>query len=113
MAPGTFTALPTNRTTINKMPVGTITDIAPLTNIGTFGMCNSLANPSVAAATAAALGVLTPMPCVPSPVGPWTPAAPRTSVGKVPVLAMGCTAMCAWGGVIQVVAPGQFTVRAT
>ena len=112
MAPGVFTALPTNRTMIGGLPVGTITDIAPMTNISPFGMCTSLANPSVAAATSAALGVLTPMPCVPAPVRPWTPAAPMTLVGNLPVLATGCNTQCAWGGVIQISAPGQFTVQA-
>ncbi len=41
-------------------PVATIQDIAPNANISSFGMCKSLANPQVASATAAALGVLTP-----------------------------------------------------
>jgi hypothetical protein len=111
LAPGVFTATPP-RPTACGLPVGTITDIAPMTNISSFGMCTSLANPSVAAATAAALGVLTPMPCTPVPVRPWTPAAPTTLVGNVPILASGCNTQCAWAGIIQVVAPGQFVVQA-
>jgi hypothetical protein len=84
-----------------------------MANIKPFGMCTSLANPAVAAATSAALGVLTPMPCVPATGQPWTPAAPLTSIGGKPALATGCTTLCAWAGVIQVVSPGQFTTTAT
>ena len=39
-------------------PCGTISDFAALANVGPFGMCTSLANPQVAAATAAAVGIL-------------------------------------------------------
>ena len=35
-------------------PIATIQDVQPGTNLATFGMCSSLANPAVAAATAAA-----------------------------------------------------------
>jgi hypothetical protein len=69
-------------------------------------MCSSIANPTVAAATAAALGVLTPMPCVPVPTGPWIPGAPTVTLRNMPALDQTCKCMCAWGGIIQVVVPG-------
>lgn len=96
---------------IEGRPAATIADIAPVINIPPFGMCQSLANPAVAAATSAALGTLTPMPCTPLIVGPWTPAAPRTTVGGVPALAAGSTAQCAYGGVISITMPGSATTQ--
>ena len=69
MAPSTFSATPKMVMTGN-MPAGNIMDFVPMMNIPPFGMCMSLANPQVAAATAAALGALTPMPCIPVPTGP-------------------------------------------
>ena len=42
--------------------LATVSDFMPMTNIKTFGTCNSPANPAVAAATAAKSGVFTPAP---------------------------------------------------
>lgn len=105
-APSTLTVLPTPRVLVEGMPVGTITDNAPVLNIPPFGVCTSLGNPQVAAATAAALGVLTPMPCVPAVAAPWVSDAPKTLVGGKPVITVGSKCQCMWGGLIQVVNPG-------
>ncbi|MDR1217173.1 MAG: DUF4280 domain-containing protein [Oscillospiraceae bacterium] len=78
--------------------------------VPTFGMCNSIANPMVAAATAAALGVLTPMPCVPLTVAPWVPGCPTVLIGNKPALNNTSKLMCAYGGVIQVQMPIAMTV---
>ena len=72
-------------------------------------MCISPANPVVAAATTAALGVLTPQPCIPITITPWLPGAVTVLTGNKPSLGNTCTCMCLWGGVIQVTVPGQFT----
>ena len=75
-APSSLVVLPKNKTFTNEVPDANIMDHIPLVNIMPFGMCSSIANPEVAAATAAALGVLTPMPCVPNTPAPWIPGAP-------------------------------------
>ena len=108
-APSTLVVLPANRT-LTTTPAATIMDHAPLVNILPFGMCSSPANPTVAAATAAALGVLTPMPCVPATAAPWVVGAPTVLIGKMPALNNTSKLMCNWGGVIQVVSPGQTKV---
>jgi uncharacterized Zn-binding protein involved in type VI secretion len=105
MAPSSLAPLPASRVVIEGRPAATITDFAPLVNVPPFGMCTSLANPTVAAATSAALGVLTPMPCVPVTT-PWKPGAPQTLIGGKPALTAGSTCQCAWGGVIALVMPG-------
>jgi Domain of unknown function (DUF4280) len=109
MAPGTLNVLPTNRTTAGGLPAATIMDMIPVANIMPFGMCMSLANPMVAAATAAAMGVLTPMPCIPVPTGPWVPGSPTVMIGNMPALNSTSKCICSWGGVISITTPGQFT----
>ena len=82
-------------------------DNKPIANIPPFGMCQSLANPTVAAATAAASGVLTPMPCVPVIPAPWSPGSATMLIGNMPALNNTCICNCAWGGVISITSPGQ------
>jgi hypothetical protein len=94
-----------------NMDAGNIMDHVPNMNIPPFGMCQSMANPQVAAATAAALGVLTPQPCLPVTAAPWTPGSPTVLVNGQPALTATCTCQCAWGGVITVASPGQATTQ--
>src|SRR5215213_1794945 len=105
-APSSLVVLPDKRT-LTSTPDANIMDNKPLVNIMPFGMCSSPANPTVAAATAAALGVLTPMPCVPVIPAPWVPGAPTVLIANMPALNNSSKLMCAWGGVIQIVVPGQ------
>lgn len=113
MAPATLTVLPIARVTIEGRPAANIGASIPFVNVPPFGMCMSLANPTVAAATSAALGVLTPMPCTPVTAGPWTPAAPRTTIGGQSALVSGSTCMCSYGGVIQLTMPGAMRTTAS
>jgi hypothetical protein len=108
VAPSALSVLPINRT-LSGAPAANIMDNKPMLNVPPFGMCNSPANPMVAAATAAALGVLTPMPCIPVTVAPWVPGSPTVLIANMPALNNSCKLMCNWGGVIQVIAPSQFT----
>jgi len=110
VAPSSLIVLPT-RCVLTTTPAATIMDNIPMVNILPFGMCSSLANPAVAAATTAALGVLTPMPCVPVTPAPWVPGAPTVLIGNMPALDNSSKLMCAWAGLIQIVAPGEFTVQ--
>nr|WP_240941340.1 DUF4280 domain-containing protein [Paenibacillus sp. HB172176] len=109
-APGTLNVLPANRVT-TSMPIANIMDNKPLVNIMPFGMCSSPANPMVASATAAALGVLTPMPCIPVTAAPWVPGSPTVLVGNMPALNASSKCMCNWGGMIQPAFPGQMTIQ--
>jgi hypothetical protein len=109
-APSALQVLPANCVLAGGAPAANIMDHIPLVNIQPFGLCSSLANPTVASATAAALGVLTPMPCVPATVTPWTPGVPTVLVGSAPALDCSSLLMCMWAGVITVAVPGQFTV---
>jgi hypothetical protein len=111
MAPSSLVVLPTNRVLTSEVPDANIMDHIPMTNIMPFGMCMSPANPEVASATAAAMGVLTPMPCIPVTPSPWAPGAETVLLGNAPALDNVSTLMCTWGGVISFVTPGEFTVE--
>jgi len=91
----------------NGMLAATIMDFAPMSNIPPFGMCITPVNPQVAAATAAAMGVLTPQPCIPATVAPWSPGSPTHTINNLPVLNDVSKCMCSWTGLITITMPGQ------
>lgn len=108
-APSTLNVLPVNHV-LASMPAANIIDQIPMLNILPFGVCSSMANPMVAAATAAALGVLTPMPCIPVTVAPWAAGAPKVLIGNMPALSSDSKLMCCWGGCISISFAGQVKV---
>ncbi len=114
-APSTLNVLPKNKMMTSNMAAANIMDNVPMVNIPPFGVCKSMANPTVAAATAsataAAMGVftLTPMPCVPVFPAPWTPGAPTVMLGNLPVLNNTSKLMCAYAGVVSINMAGQMT----
>jgi hypothetical protein len=109
-APSSLIVLPDKRV-LTGTPAANIMDGKPIVNVPPFGMCSSLANPTVAAATAAALGVLTPMPCIPVTPAPWAPGAATVLIADMPALDSNSMLMCTWGGVIKINNPGQTTVE--
>ena len=109
MAPMPMTVLPKSRVT-NVMPAANIMDNVPFMNIPSFAMCSSMTNPAVAAATAAALGTLTPMPCTPIITAPWVPGSPTVLIGGQPALNDSSQLMCSYGGCIQIKAAGELQI---
>jgi len=109
LAPGSLLVLPANGV-MTGTPDATIMDNKPVVNIAPFGMCTSLGNPMVAAATAAALGVLVPMPCLPMTSAPWVPGSATVLLGNLPALTDASKLICNAGGVIEICVPGQTTV---
>jgi hypothetical protein len=105
-SPSQLSVLPARRVDAEGMPAATIMDHQPMVHIAPFGMCSSIANPSVASATAAAMGALTPMPCMPATMSPWTPGVPAVVIAGEPVLDKTSTCMCNWGGVISITDAG-------
>lgn len=108
-APSSLVVLPINRV-LTKTPDANIMDHIPMVNILPFGACQSAANPMVAAATAAALGVLTPMPCIPVTPAPWVPGCATVMIANIPALNDSSKLNCIWGGLIEISFPGQTTV---
>lgn len=109
LAPSALVVLPANQLLTGFMPAANIMDNKPMVNILPFGMCTCPANPTVAAATAAAMGVLTPMPCIPATAAPWAPGAATVILANMPALDDTSKLMCSYGGVISVVYAGQAT----
>lgn len=88
----------------DSKPVATIMDVS----LSSFGMCSSMVNPQVAAATAAAMGVLTPQPCSFVPAGVWSATKADMLIDGKPVLTNEATLTCALGmGSLSIIDPGQ------
>jgi hypothetical protein len=110
MAPSSLVVLPTNRVLTGEVPDANIMDYIPMVNIMPFGACMSPAFPATAAATAAALGVLTPMPCIPGTTSPWITGAPTVLLAEMPTLDNVSQLVCMFGGMISFVDAGEETV---
>lgn len=108
---GTLTVLPVNKVAGCEVPAANIMDNKPMANIAPFPLCHAPANPTVIAATSAALGVPTPAACVPTFPGPWTPGATKTMIGGQPALHAGCTLACAFGGTVSIAYAGQAKIE--
>lgn len=112
VAPSSLIVVPEGVPVMATGPLAaTIMNFAPIVNIPPFGMCNTITNPTVAAATTAALGVLTPMPCVPVTTAPWVPGSPTVLINGMPALNATSKCLCMWGGVISITFPGQVQVQ--
>ncbi|MBE6902798.1 MAG: DUF4280 domain-containing protein [Ruminococcaceae bacterium] len=101
----------TSQTTVvsGVFPVATIMDIPKLPM--TFGMCRSMSNPTVSAATASAGGVLTPMPCIPACTLPWSPGSKSVIIGGKPALNKSSKCACSYGGQITIKSTPATTVQ--
>ncbi len=111
-SPGVLMITPEKRVAClsGAAPAGNIMDFVPMKNIMPFGMCITPSNPAVASATAAAQGVLTPVPCIPVVTSPWVTGNPTVLIGPAPALNNPSTCTCTWGGVITITNAGQATV---
>ncbi len=108
--PSALVPTPGSGVMVGGLPAATIMDFAPMVNVPSCGMCISPGNPTFVAATSAALGVPTPVPCIPMIEAPWAPGSTSVLIGNKPALTATDTCSCAWGGVISITYPGQTTV---
>lgn len=101
-SPSSLQVTPEKRVNSKSQPAATVVDCVANKNIMPFGMCQSLNNPQVQAATTAAAGSLTPQPCIPAIVGNWTPGSPKVKIGGQAALTAQSQCRCSWGGVITI-----------
>ena len=109
-SPSALSVLPANQV-VGATPAANIMDNIPAVNILPFGQCSSMSNPVDSAATAAAQGAMTPMPCIPVTTAPWVVGAPTVLLGNMPTLNDSSQLMCTWGGVITISNPGQAQIQ--
>ena len=107
MTPCPLVVNPARTVMIGGLQMANINDFMPITNIASFGMCSAPTNPAVIAATAAAMGVFTPAPCVPAISTPWMPGKLDMMVQGMPALTQSSMNMCMWLGQISFSTSGQ------
>jgi Domain of unknown function (DUF4280) len=106
MAPSVLVVMPTPAAAagiLGNQIRANILDNAPMLNIQPFGLCTSMANPTVAAASAGAQGALTPSACIPAIASPWMPGDPSTLIDGKPALTKTSSCICSFGGVINII----------
>lgn len=105
-SPSSLTVTTANGSDVDEQPAATVMDHLPMANIAPFGLCQTQANPQVAAATSAAQGTLTPQPCIPVIPAPWSPGASIVTIRDQKALTSDSACSCAWTGHIEISAPG-------
>jgi len=103
--PSALVVLPAHKVLADTTPAANIMDHVPMVNIMPFGMCQSTSNPMVAAATAAAMGAMTPMPCVPATLTPWAKGAVTVLLDGFASLDDISKCKCMYGGEVTVQKP--------
>lgn len=111
-SPARLTVLPSRTVFLAGQPQANISDHKSMVNLAPFGVCRSLAFPPTAAATAAAHGHLTPMPCVHNTPAPWFVGKMDTLIKGQPALLQSCKCQCMWGGTISLINNGQVAIGA-
>ena len=106
-SPAKLTVLPNRMVFLAGQLMANISDHQSMVNLAPFGVCRSLAFPPTASATAAALGTLTPMPCVPNVPAPWMTGKMDYIIKGQPALLQSCKCQCMWGGTISLINNGQ------
>lgn len=102
-----LTVLPVRTVFLAGQPMANISDHLTMVNLVPFGRCRSLGFPATAAATAAAHGKLTPMPCMHNTPIPWIGGKIDYLVKGQPALLRSSTCPCMWGGTISLITDGQ------
>ena len=102
-----LTVLPSRTVFLTGQPMANISDHQSFVNLGAFGKCRSMGFPATASATAANLGVLTPMPCMHNTPMPWINGKNDYIVKGDPALLISSTCPCMWGGTISLITDGQ------
>lgn len=99
LAPVPLIVLPLDMIMVGGMPAASIMDNVPFLNILPFGGCTMPAPP------------IPPIkPCIPSPATPWMPGSPKVMYKNKPALDNASKTICAKGGVISIIMPGQIKV---
>lgn len=96
-----------HKTDINDKHQANIKDHKPNLNVQSFGLCGSMANPEVAAATAANWGNLKKMPCKPVTLTPWIDGKSDVLLDREPALLSTSILNCRWSGTIRIIDCGQ------
>ena len=102
-----LTVYPDRTVFLTGQPMANITDHISLYNIAPFGKCRTTNYPATGAATAAAHGKLTPMPCVPGTVSDWINGKDDYLIKGSPALLKSSYCKCQWGGIIRITDDGQ------
>ncbi len=102
-----LTVYPDRTVFLTGQPMANISDHTSLYNIAPFGKCHTTRYPATGAATAAAHGRLTPMPCVPGTMSDWRNGKNDYIIKDSPALLKSSYCKCCYGGIIRIVKDGQ------